>query len=41
MTAVSTFSSIEHLEQVIAMGAEEGMRLALGQIDGVLEGTRA
>ena len=36
MTTVTTFATAEHLEHVLAMGAEEGMRLALGQIDGVL-----
>jgi uncharacterized protein YndB with AHSA1/START domain len=38
MTTVTTFATIEQLEQALAMGAEEGMRLALGQIDGVLTG---
>jgi uncharacterized protein YndB with AHSA1/START domain len=36
MTAVSTFDSTEQLEQVVKMGAEEGMRQAMGQIDEVL-----
>jgi hypothetical protein len=36
MTTVTRFADIEQLERVVAMGAEEGMRLALGQIDGVL-----
>jgi uncharacterized protein YndB with AHSA1/START domain len=36
MTTVTTFASTEQLEQMVAMGTEEGMRLAMGQIDGVL-----
>jgi len=36
MTTVSSFGSAEQLEQLIAMGMEEGMRLAMGQIDGIL-----
>ena len=36
MTMVSQFASIEQLEQVLAMGAEEGLRLALGQLDELL-----
>jgi len=36
MTTVTTFATTEQLERVVAMGGEEGMRLALGQIDGVL-----
>ncbi|MCA2216203.1 SRPBCC family protein [Jidongwangia harbinensis] len=36
MTAVSMFDSAEQLEQVVERGAEEGMRLAMGQIDEVL-----
>jgi len=39
MTTVSKFADTAHLEQVLAMGAEEGMRLALGQIDEILAGT--
>lgn len=37
MTTVSTFESAEQLEQMIAMGMEEGIKAALGQIDGILE----
>jgi len=33
MTLVSTFTSTEQLDQMLAMGMEEGMREALGQID--------
>ena len=36
MTIVSTFASAEAMEQVLAMGAEEGMKLAVGQIDAIL-----
>ena len=36
MTTVSTFPSVEVLEQYMAMGMEEGMREALGQIDALL-----
>ena len=36
MTIVNTFVSADQLEQMLAMGMEEGMRLALGQIDEIL-----
>ena len=36
MTSVSTFESLEQMEQVIAMGIEEGLRGAMGQIDAIL-----
>ena len=36
MTTVSRFASLEQLEQLAAMGMEEGMRLAMGQIDALL-----
>lgn len=36
MTTVTTFSSAEQLEKLTAMGMEEGMRLAMGQIDALL-----
>jgi uncharacterized protein YndB with AHSA1/START domain len=36
MTTSTTFASLEAMEQVLAMGMEEGMRLAMGQIDGLL-----
>ncbi len=36
MVTVTTFPSLEALEQVLGMGMEEGMRAAMGQIDGVL-----
>lgn len=36
MTIITTFVSTEQLEQVLAMGMEEGMRQAVGQIDALL-----
>jgi uncharacterized protein YndB with AHSA1/START domain len=36
MTVVSTFASPDAMKQVIEMGMEEGMREAMGQIDGIL-----
>jgi len=36
MTIVSTFNSAEDMEQILAMGAEEGFKQALGQIDDLL-----
>jgi uncharacterized protein YndB with AHSA1/START domain len=36
MTMTSRFASIADMEQVIAMGQDEGMALAVGQIDAVL-----
>jgi uncharacterized protein YndB with AHSA1/START domain len=36
MVTVTTFPSVEALEQLLAMGMEAGMRAAMGQIDGVL-----
>jgi uncharacterized protein YndB with AHSA1/START domain len=36
MTVVSRFASIEQLEQLMAMGMEEGMGEAMGQIDALL-----
>ena len=35
------FDSLAGMEQVLAMGIEEGMRMVLSQIDGVLAGTPA
>jgi uncharacterized protein YndB with AHSA1/START domain len=40
MHIVSEFASREAMEEVIAMGVEEGMTEALGQIDALLENTR-
>jgi uncharacterized protein YndB with AHSA1/START domain len=36
MVVVTTFPSAEALEQLLAMGMEEGLRAAMGQIDGFL-----
>jgi uncharacterized protein YndB with AHSA1/START domain len=36
MVTLTTFPSIEALEQLLSMGMEEGMRAAMGQIDSVL-----
>jgi uncharacterized protein YndB with AHSA1/START domain len=36
MTIESTFPSTAAMEQVVEMGVEEGMKLALGQIDDIL-----
>lgn len=36
MTITSTYSTREALEEVLAMGMEEGLKGALGQIDGIL-----
>ncbi|MGJ9421010.1 SRPBCC family protein [Aeromicrobium sp. CF3.5] len=36
MVTVSSYDSREALEQVLAMGMEEGLTAAMGQIDGVL-----
>ncbi|MBM6622206.1 SRPBCC domain-containing protein [Micrococcaceae bacterium RIT802] len=36
MTTVTTFESLEQLEEMVKMGMEEGMALAMGQIDAIL-----
>ena len=36
MTIRSTFPTVDAMEQTLAMGAEEGMKAALGQIDDLL-----
>jgi uncharacterized protein YndB with AHSA1/START domain len=36
MTVVSTFASAEALAQLVEMGMEDGLREAMGQIDGIL-----
>ena len=36
MTVTSRFASTEQMEQLVAMGMEEGLRAAMAQIDGVL-----
>jgi uncharacterized protein YndB with AHSA1/START domain len=38
MSIESTFPSLEAMEQVLAMGMEEGLKLAVGQIDAILAG---
>jgi uncharacterized protein YndB with AHSA1/START domain len=38
MVTVTTFPSIEAMEQLLKMGMEEGLKAAMGQIDGVLAG---
>jgi hypothetical protein len=37
MTIDNEFASAEAMEQMIAMGMEEGLTLAVGQIDGILD----
>lgn len=39
MTVRSQFASVEQLTAMLAMGMEEGMRMALSQIDALLAGT--
>jgi uncharacterized protein YndB with AHSA1/START domain len=36
MTGISTFPSLEAMEQLLAMGMDEGLKAALGQMDKVL-----
>ncbi|HXD61719.1 MAG TPA: SRPBCC domain-containing protein [Lacisediminihabitans sp.] len=36
MTLRTTFESAEQLEQMLQMGMEEGMKLAMGQIEAIL-----
>ncbi len=36
MTVTSQWSSLDQMEQIMAMGMEEGMRGAMGQMDGLL-----
>jgi hypothetical protein len=36
MSIESLFPSTEAMEQVLAMGAEEGLKQAIGQIDAIL-----
>jgi uncharacterized protein YndB with AHSA1/START domain len=38
MTLVSTFPSLEALEQLLGMGMQEGLLAAMGQIDAILTG---
>lgn len=41
LTTTTYFATVEQLEQLLGMGMEEGMRLAMGQIDDVLADLRA
>lgn len=41
MTMVSTFDTADSLEKVLAMGMEEGMKQAMGQIDAILADSKA
>jgi uncharacterized protein YndB with AHSA1/START domain len=41
LTNTTFFNSLDELEQLIAMGMEQGMREAMGQIDAVLDDLRA
>ena len=36
MEVTTTFASAQDMDQILAMGAEEGMRLAMGQMDDLL-----
>lgn len=38
MTIVSTFPSLEQMEQLVSMGMVEGLTMALGQIEAILAG---
>ena len=38
MTTVTTFPSLQALEELLKMGMEEGLKAAMGQIDAVLAG---
>jgi len=40
MTVETSFQSLEAMEQLIEMGMEEGIKLAVGQIDAILEEVR-
>lgn len=41
LVTVTTFPSLEEMEQLVEMGMEQGMTSAMGQIDAVLEDLRA
>ncbi|WP_370327543.1 SRPBCC domain-containing protein [Euzebya sp.] len=41
MTVVSTFASTEAMQDLVAMGMEEGMQQSMGQMDALLAGTPA
>jgi uncharacterized protein YndB with AHSA1/START domain len=38
-TITSQFASVEAMETLLQMGMEEGLRMAMGQIDGILAGS--
>ena len=38
MTIVTRFASVDDMERILAMGMEEGITAAVGQIDGILAG---
>lgn len=38
VTITSVFNSVEQMEQLVAMGMEEGMKAAMGQMDALLAG---
>ncbi|HET6242794.1 MAG TPA: SRPBCC domain-containing protein, partial [Arthrobacter sp.] len=38
MTILTTFEAEEQLEQMLAMGMEDGLKQAMGQIDAILAG---
>ena len=41
MTTVTHFVDVEQMEMLLGMGMEEGMALAIGQIDSVLLRSRS
>jgi uncharacterized protein YndB with AHSA1/START domain len=41
LTTTTYFTTVDELDQLVTMGMEEGMRLAMGQIDGVLADLRS
>ena len=41
MTIANVFPSLEAMEQLLEMGQEEGMKQAVGQIDGILAEDKA
>jgi uncharacterized protein YndB with AHSA1/START domain len=41
MTIATRFPSLEAMEQLVAMGMEEGLQQAMGQIDAILAGAHA
>lgn len=41
MVIRSTFATVQDMEQLVQMGMDEGLRLAVGQVDAILEEQRA